>query len=275
IEQLSAIAAPNYGLITNVGKAHLEGFGGFEGVKKGKGELYSFLEQNGGTVFINRDNPHLMEMANKHNFKEAVYYGESGYISGELTENNPFLSIKWSDGEAVYLVKSHLTGIYNFENLLAGIAIGKKFGLSADEINQGIESYSPQNNRSQIIKTERNTIIGDFYNANPTSMLLAIENIAKLDADKKVLILGDMFELGDESLNEHRAVIEKALFFSFEKAIFLGKEFSKAKLLNDKAEFFDTPVDLISASKLSTFSDALILLKGSRGMKLEQLLEYL
>src|SRR5690606_14267229 len=125
IEQLSAIAAPNYGLITNVGKAHVEGFGGFEGVKKGKGELYSFLEQNGGRGLIDRDNPHLMEMANKHNFKGGVYYGESGYISGELTENNPFLSIQWSDGEAVYLVRSHLTGIYNFENVLAGIAIGK------------------------------------------------------------------------------------------------------------------------------------------------------
>ncbi len=271
---LSAIAAPDYGLITNVGKAHLEGFGGFEGVKKGKGELYTYLAQNGGTVFVNQDNPHLLEMAGQHTFKELINYGTSGYISGKLVENNPYLVIEWTDGQNVSRVKSQLTGIYNFENLLAAIAIGKKMGLSVKEINEGIENYLPKNNRSQIIKTSRNTIIGDFYNANPSSMTVAIDNIARLEADKKTLILGDMFELGEESLAEHQLIIQKALSYPFEKVIFIGEEFDKAKSSEEKAQHFKTTSDFILSLKLNPITENLILLKGSRGMRLEQLLEY-
>src|SRR5690606_8202836 len=160
-----------------------------------------FLEENKGIVFINEDNLHLKEMANNHIFREVVYYGmaNSGLISGKLLANNPYLEVEWSDKRDKYQVKTNLTGVYNFENILAAIAIGNKFGLNPDEINKGLSSYAPQNNRSQIIKTTSNTVIGDFYNANPSSMVVAIENIAKLEADAKTLILGDMFELGNES----------------------------------------------------------------------------
>lgn len=277
IEMLCQIAKPDFGLITNVGKAHLEGFGGFEGVKKGKGELYTFIEKNKGTVFINEDNPHLKEMANNHIFKEAVYYGmsDSGLISGKLLANDPYLKVEWSDKTDQYQVKTNLTGIYNFENILAAITIGVKFGLSAEEINTGINIYNPQNNRSQIIKTGSNTIIGDFYNANPSSMLVAIENIARLDAEAKTLILGDMFELGEESPLEHKLIIEKALSFSFDQVIFIGEEFYEFSKEHNNAQFFKTTSDFKSTFAEHTISQNLILLKGSRGMKLETLLENL
>jgi len=274
IEMLCQIAKPDFGLITNVGKAHLEGFGGFEGVKKGKGELYAFLEENQGTVFINEDNLHLKEMANNHIFKEVIYYGmsDSGLITGKLLANDPYLEIEWSNKAGIYQVKTNLTGIYNFENILAAITIGAKFGLSPDEINTGISTYHPQNNRSQIIKTTLNTVIGDFYNANPSSMLVAIENIAKLEADFKTLILGDMFELGEESPLEHKLIIEKALSFSFDKVIFIGEEFYKFNKEHN-AQFFKSTSDFKSTIKEHPIRQNLILLKGSRGMKLETLLE--
>jgi UDP-N-acetylmuramoyl-tripeptide--D-alanyl-D-alanine ligase len=274
IAMLSEIAKPDYGLITNVGKAHLEGFGGFEGVKKGKGELYTFLEKTGGTVFINDDNQHLKEMANNHTFKEVIYYGmsDSGLISGKLLANDPYLEVEWANHTAAYQVKTNLTGIYNFENILSAIAIGIKFGLNPDEINTGISTYQPQNNRSQIIKTNANTIIGDFYNANPSSMLVAIENIARLEANAKTLILGDMFELGEESPLEHKLIIEKALSFNFDQVIFIGEEFYKFNKEHE-AQFFKTPGELKSLFKTHSIQDHLILLKGSRGMKLETLLE--
>ena len=274
IALLSEIAKPDYGLITNVGKAHLEGFGGFEGVKKGKGELYIFLEKTNGTVFINNDNQHLKEMANNHTFKEVIYYGMSdgGLISGKLLANDPYLEVEWTDHSGNYYVKTNLTGIYNFENILAAIAIGLKFGLSAAEINTGISTYNPKNNRSQIIKTNTNTVIGDFYNANPSSMLVAIENIARLEADAKTLILGDMFELGEESPLEHKLIIEKALSFHFDQVIFIGEEFYKF-YKEHEAQFFKTTAEFNSVLKAQPIQDHLILLKGSRGMKLETLLE--
>lgn len=274
IAMLSEIAKPDYGLITNVGKAHLEGFGGFEGVKKGKGELYTFLDESKGIVFINDDNLHLKEMSNNHTFKEVIYYGSStsGSIEGKLLSNNPFLEIEWTNHTGTYVVKTQLTGIYNFENVLAAIAIGDKFGLNSDEINNGLSAYAPQNNRSQIIKTSRNTIIGDFYNANPSSMFVAIENIAKLEADKKTLILGDMFELGEESLTEHQLIIDKALSYPFDNVIFIGEAFFKAQKEEDAAFFKSTSEFKLTLQK-NPLSQNLILLKGSRGMKLESLLE--
>ncbi len=275
IELLCSIAAPDYGLITNVGKAHLEGFGGFEGVKKGKGELYDFLAKSGGTVFINQDNLYLMEMAQSRNFKQIIYYGTSAnaYVSGRLIANDPYLTVEWSEGSNKHIVKSQLTGIYNFENILAAIAIGKKFGLTVEQINQGIGSYQPNNNRSQIIKTAKNTVIGDFYNANPSSMAVAIENIAKLAADNKIVILGDMFELGEESEIEHKLLVEKAEESDFTKILFVGKEFFKNQ--NDNAVFLKSLEELKNYLQENPIHNALVLLKGSRGMKLEQVVEYL
>lgn len=276
IAELCNIANPNYGLITNVGKAHLEGFGGFEGVKKGKGELYSFLENHKGIVFINSDNQHLKEMIDDRIFKETIYYGKSNnnFISGQLIANNPFLEIEWKNHQEIFQVQSQLTGIYNFENMLAAIALGLKFGLNPDQINSGISSYQPQNNRSQIIKTNNNTIIGDFYNANPSSMQVAIENIAALDAEKKILILGDMFELGDESKQEHQLIIEKANTYHFDQVIFIGKAFYNVSAKN-KHLFYSQTSDFKNFLKDHPINNALILLKGSRGMHLETLLENL
>lgn len=276
IEMLCQICLPTHGLITNVGKAHLEGFGGFEGVKKGKGELYDYLESAGGITFINQDNEHLTQTASARDFKEIVFYGASknNYISGELIANNPFLEVKWCFQNEEHEVKSQLTGIYNFENILVAVAIGKHFGLSADEINQGIAGYAPQNSRSQIIKTEKNTVIGDYYNANPSSMVVAIENISKLNADKKVLILGDMFELGEEASLEHEMVLQKALSYHFDQVIFIGEEFFKLNELTD-AFFFKTTKEAVLELQKNPISNALVLLKGSRSMQLESLMSLL
>lgn len=276
IEMLSHFCMPTHGLITNVGKAHLEGFGGFEGVKKGKGELYDYLEISGGITFINQDNEHLTKMASSRKLKHIISYGASktNEIYGELLQNNPFLEVKWGFQNEDYQVKSQMTGIYNFENILVAVAIGKHFGLSTQEINKGIAEYAPQNSRSQIIKTEKNTVIGDYYNANPSSMLVAIENIAKLDANKKVLILGDMFELGDEASLEHKMVLEKALSYKFDKVVFIGEEFFKLNSFTN-AHFFKTTKEATINLQENPIINALVLLKGSRSMQLESLMSLL
>nr|WP_295672076.1 UDP-N-acetylmuramoyl-tripeptide--D-alanyl-D-alanine ligase [uncultured Mucilaginibacter sp.] len=285
IELLCSIAQPSHGLITNVGKAHLEGFGGFEGVKKGKGELYDYLKNSGGTVFINTDSFELIQMQLHRDIENVYNYGtrsDINYIYGKLTENGPFLSLKWNrkigtDGNKV---KTQLTGAYNLANILAAICIGVFFNLSDEEINKGVEGYQPKNNRSQITQTATNTLICDYYNANPSSMQVAIENIGKIKADRKVLILGDMFELGDEAAAEHTAIIQKALETPVDQRIFIGKEFAHAaKSIDhgpwtmDKNVFFDTAEDAITALKANPIKNSTILIKGSRGMALERLVE--
>ncbi len=276
IQMLCEICRPDFGLITNVGKAHLEGFGGFEGVKKGKGELYDFLEKHSGVVFINKDNSFLLEMAKNRSFKEVVFYGKnsSDEVSGELLDNDPHLKLWWTFKGENHEVSSQLTGIYNFENILAAIAVGLRFGLTSDEINKGINSYEPRNNRSQIIKTSFNTVIGDYYNANPSSMMAALENMTQLKAEKKVAILGDMFEVGEDSAREHENVVQKTLSFHFDELILIGEEFYK---MNERADatFYRTTAEAAEALKKKPIKDALVLLKGSRGMKLEGLVELL
>jgi UDP-N-acetylmuramoyl-tripeptide--D-alanyl-D-alanine ligase len=292
IELLCSIAQPSHGLITNVGKAHLEGFGGIEGVKKGKGELYDYLapqppkggvlELHGGTVFVNSDDTVLMEMANARGLKNVVYYGSNGsnnLISGHIVENAPLLTLQWTNnisGES-HTVKTQLTGAYNLNNILAAISIGTYFKLSTDEINSGIEGYQPQNNRSQIVQTATNTLICDYYNANPSSMFVAIENIGKIDAKRKVLILGDMFEMGQESPAEHAAVLQKALDTPVDERIFIGKDFlsqqSKAKSQNLNVTFYPTAEDAIFGLRTNPIKNSTILIKGSRGMALERLVE--
>jgi UDP-N-acetylmuramoyl-tripeptide--D-alanyl-D-alanine ligase len=292
IELLCSIAQPSHGLITNVGKAHLEGFGGIEGVKKGKGELYDYLapqppkggalELHGGTVFINSNDAVLMEMANARGLSNVIYYGSNGsnnLISGQIVENAPLLTLQWTNnisGEN-HTVKTQLTGAYNLSNILAGISIGTYFKLSADEINSGIEGYQPKNNRSQIVQTATNTLICDYYNANPSSMFVAIENIGKIDAKRKVLILGDMFEMGQESPAEHAAVIQKALDTPVDERIFIGKDFlsqqSKVKSQNLNVTFYPTAEDAIFGLRTNPIKNSTILIKGSRGMALERLVE--
>jgi len=280
IEFLCSIAQPTHGLITNVGKAHLEGFGGVEGVKKGKGELYDYLKATNGKVFVNTDSADLVKMQNDREL-ESFDYGinpKINYVFGHIVSNTPYLSINWgfySDKET-YMVTTQLTGAYNLPNILAAICLGCFFKLSADEINAGVEGYQPQNNRSQIKQTATNTLICDYYNANPSSMMVAIENIGKLSADRKVLILGDMFELGEESATEHEAVIRKALDTKVGERIFIGKEFlaQKWKFKGRKPTdftFHATVEDAIAGLKFHPIKNSTVLIKGSRGMALERL----
>lgn len=276
IEFLCSLAQPGYGLITNVGKAHLEGFGGVEGVKIAKGELYEYLAKTGGTVFINTDNPILVDMSRDRSVQNIVGYGKgaTNFVSGGLTEVSPFLTVDWQlkgqEDEAIFTAESNLPGTYNFENILAAICIGSFFKLSAAQINQGIKAYLPQNNRSQILKTENNTVICDYYNANPSSMIVALENIQAVLAEKKVLILGDMFELGVDSPAEHRMILEKAMETTAYRKIFIGEEFYKLK--DNASEFYRTTNDALQGLEKESPIESTILLKGSRGMKLESLL---
>lgn len=293
IALLCTISQPSHGLITNVGKAHLEGFGGVEGVKKGKGELYDYLAQGpvtgGGwpeaaVAFVNSDDKVLMEMRAARDLKEVVYYGKgeaNSLVSGEIIENAPYLTLRWTDRQsgAQHDVKTQLTGAYNLDNILAAICIGVYFKLTAGEINSGISGYQPKNNRSQITQTATNTLICDYYNANPSSMFVAIENLGKLAAKNKVLVLGDMFEMGDESEAEHRAVIKKALDTLVDERIFIGSEFFNAKESMNydpstiNSTFYPTVEDAIAGIKSKPLQHATVLIKGSRGMALERLVE--
>lgn len=278
IAMLSEIAQPTHGLITNVGRAHLEGFGGPEGVKIAKGELYDYLQATGGTIFINTDSPVLAEMKAARNLLGTIGYGtqpDGNLIWGKLTSNSPFVNLEWfaQDGSS-HTVNSNLTGAYNLDNILAAICIGTVFNLSAAEINAGITGYQPTNNRSQIRHTENNILICDYYNANPSSMAVAIDNISLMDAKTKVLILGDMFELGEDSPAEHEAIIQKAITAPVDARIFIGTAFF-AQRLGFSADFYETAEDAIKALKEQPVKNATVLIKGSRGMALERLVELL
>lgn len=282
IELLCTISQPSHGLITNVGKAHLEGFGGVEGVKKGKGELYDYLKASNGATFVNSDSADLMAMQNARSLKNVTFYGSidlDNLVSGQLIENSPYLTLQWSNNATgdTYEVKSQLTGAYNLDNILAAICIGVYFKLSAKEINAGIGGYQPKNNRSQITQTATNTLICDYYNANPSSMAVAIENLGKIEAKHKVLVLGDMFEMGEESAAEHEAIIKKAMETPVDERIFIGSEFAsqKSEVGSQKSGviFYNTAEDAIVGFKANPIRNATVLIKGSRGMALERLVE--
>jgi|EP01037_Dinobryon_pediforme_P010570 UDP-N-acetylmuramoyl-tripeptide--D-alanyl-D-alanine ligase len=282
IEMLCNIAQPTHGLITNVGKAHLEGFGGVEGVKKGKGELYDYLAASpGGVAFINSDNPVLAEMKAARSLNNVVYYGSGAghnLVTGRIIDNSPLLTIEWTATSSgrTYPVKTQLTGAYNLDNILTAICFGVYFNLSDEEINRGVETYQPKNNRSQIVTTESNTLICDYYNANPSSMFVAIGNIGKLTASKKVLILGDMFEMGTEAAAEHQAVVNKAMETPVDERIFIGNEFYNCSLRENYSGtnaplFYKTAEEAIAGLTDDPIKNATILIKGSRGMALERL----
>ena len=276
IELLCTIAQPTHGIITNVGMAHLDGFGGFEGVKKGKAELYAYLKETNGYTFINRDNAYLLEMSAQAGLSKLIYYGtENGNtIKGKLKSSDPFIEVEWTNHDVSTAVKTNLTGSYNFENILAAICIGDFFDMDPEEINSGLANYQPKNNRSQLTKTDSNTVICDFYNANPSSMMAALNNISVLSADQKTAILGDMFELGPESAIQHELVAKQATQSGLNKIIFIGSHFYAFK---DSFEgiFFETPAAAATYLGANRIENNLVLLKGSRGMKLESLLEYL
>lgn len=276
IELLCEIAQPTHGIITNVGMAHLDGFGGFEGVKKGKAELYHYIKENQGYTFINRNNDYLMEMALNAKLSKLIYYGtdNGNTIKGALKSSDPFIEVEWTNHDASSTVKTNLTGSYNFENILAAICIADFFDITPDEINNGLANYNPINNRSQLTETENNKVICDFYNANPSSMSAALANIAAITADKKTAILGDMFELGPESAAQHALIAKQASASGLDEIIFIGKCFFELKD-QIEGEFFETPLEAADYLAQKGISNNLVLLKGSRGMKLESLLQYL
>ncbi|MES2275292.1 MAG: UDP-N-acetylmuramoyl-tripeptide--D-alanyl-D-alanine ligase [Bacteroidota bacterium] len=274
IELLCSIAQPSHGLITNVGRAHLEGFGGVEGVKKGKGELYDYLQNANCVAFINSNDPVLMEMQSARTLNHKVFYGDTNgaLISGKLIANSPYLSLSWTNhtNHQTHQITSQLTGEYNLDNILVAICIGAYFKLSAGEINAGVEGYQPKNNRSQLMQTATNTLVCDYYNANPSSMAVAIDNMSKLQATHKVLILGDMFELGDDSPAEHLGVIQKAMHADVADRVFIGHAFYEQKGSN-KATFYRTADEAIVSITDHPIKNSTILIKGSRGMALERL----
>ena len=281
IKELVDIALPNYGLITNVGKAHLLGFGSFEGVKKTKGELYDYLRRTSDKVFINVDNPHLRQMAAERNLQsdpERPYslllpYGLD-YQGGVILfsdENHPFLRILCGG----VLINTNLVGSYNADNVMAAIAVGVHFGVSFEDAVKAIESYVPSNNRSQMTKTEHNTLIVDAYNANPTSMAAALENFSNVSADCRIAMLGDMLELGEDSAAEHEAVIASALSRNFCKVFFVGKEFAAVSVASDNAMFFQTSDELAEYLKSNPLKGATVLIKGSRGTRMEKVIPVL
>ena len=283
IKELVDIALPNYGLITNVGKAHLLGFGSFEGVMSTKGELYDYLRRTADKAFLNVDNPYLCKMANErnlHNDPERPYslvipYGLD-YQSGKILEadtENPFLRVN-VEGRTLC---TNLVGSYNADNVMAALCVGKEFGVELEEACKAIEAYVPSNNRSQMTRTERNTLIIDAYNANPTSMDAAIKNFSAVKADKKAMMLGDMLELGEDSIKEHVEVIKKALETDTDLICLVGKEFSQAaKVENcEKIHTFATSIDLAEWLENNNLNGHTVLIKGSRGTKMEKIVEKL
>ncbi|MES2651307.1 MAG: UDP-N-acetylmuramoyl-tripeptide--D-alanyl-D-alanine ligase [Bacteroidota bacterium] len=276
IEMLCEIAQPTHGLITNIGMAHLDGFGGFEGVKKGKAELYAYLKKTNGYAFVYRDNPYLIEMSSAANLNKIVFYGtaKENEISGELVDTDPLIELKWANATDTHIAKANLTGTYNFENILAAICVGNFFEVSPEAIGKGLADYFPVNNRSQLTKTAFNTVICDFYNANPSSMGAALTNLKALSGNHKTVIIGDMFELGSEAVEQHLQIAELSNRFNFDEQIFIGENFSaiKDKL---KGRFFKTREEASIYLIENPIKDSLVLLKGSRGMALEQLLPLL
>lgn len=268
IKELCAIAEPNFGIITNIGKAHLEGFINFEGVLKTKKELYDSIESRNGVLFFNTDDTVLSAILPEI---QTIGYGQKeGTIIGELKQLTPFVEFNYSiKNYTSPLLKTQIVGEYNFYNFLASIAIGNYFGIDSTKINEGIENYAPTNNRSQVKITDTNTLIIDCYNANPTSMLAAIQSFDKIDHPNKLMIIGDMRELGLESENEHQKIISLIEKLNL-KAILIGKEFSKT--LNSFPHFMTVEEFLSSKFKVEKH---LLLLKGSRGIQLEKTIETL
>lgn len=271
ITSLCQIAEPDFGLITNIGKAHLEGFGGLEGVFKGKTELYDFLATKGGKLFVNSRNSRLVEKA-KMKASEVLSYPDSGdYYSAQLLESQPNVKLKTSLGREI---TTHLSGTYNFENICAALCIGQYFGVNENDALDAVMSYSPENNRSQVISQGTNTIYLDAYNANPTSMSLSLQNFAAI-AGKKVAVLGDMFELGDAAEEEHRAIGKLSSGLNIDRVIFCGKLMKHAHGANTKSVYFEQKSELEAYLSANPIENSSVLIKGSRGMSLETLLKSL
>lgn len=271
IEFLCNIAQPDFGYITNFGKAHLEGFGGVEGVIIGKSEMYNYLAFKHHKAFVNLDDEiqnqkteNLDRITFSTNFEKANLYVKE-------VVSKPFVTVKYNE----IVINSNLIGIYNANNINAAITIGKYFGVSDVQIKEALESYFPDNNRSQILIKDSNEIILDAYNANPSSMKVALENFIQIEKSYKIVIIGDMFELGDESLKEHKAIVEQLKDTSDLDCYFIGNDFFTNKIEKSNFKFFRTFEDFSEYLKNNVFENKTILIKGSRGMALERTLEFL
>lgn len=278
IAQLCDITEPDFGLITNIGKAHLEGFGGIEGVKKGKSELYKFLKSRNAKAFINGDDEVLYELAFEN---DKITYGcKKLYdVIGKDCTSSETVSFKYTtrygnkDWQKQSMINTRIVGGYNFINCLAAVCVGTYFKVEEDLIKAALENYLPNMNRSQLLKTERNTIILDAYNANPNSMKVAVENFAHFNADKKLLLLGDMFELGEYSQEEHQKLVNLLKESKFENVVLVGDAFYK--IAEPDYKKFKTTAECLDYLKKLNVTGNVVLIKGSRGMKMELLQEAL
>ncbi|EKU90548.1 UDP-N-acetylmuramoyl-tripeptide--D-alanyl-D-alanine ligase [Bacteroides oleiciplenus] len=274
IKELVDIAEPNYGIITNVGKAHLEGFGSFEGVIKTKGELYDYLRERGNSiVFIHHDNAYLKEIAGGLNL---ISYGSGDelYVNGHVTGNSPYLTFEWKagkDGDR-HEVQTQLIGEYNFPNALAAVTIGRFFDVEPEKTDLALAEYTPQNNRSQLKQTADNTLIIDAYNANPTSMQASISNFHNMKVENKMLILGDMRELGKEGPEEHQKIANFLTECGFEDVMLVGDQFAAAK---HHFPIYPDAQAVIEVLQKNKPHEKTILIKGSNGIKLNTVIDYL
>ena len=281
IDALCNIAQPTCGLITNLGKAHLEGFGSFENIIITKTELYRHIIRKNGLIFVNKDNALLMNHLRDH--REVLSYGSipDADVTGSIKASQPFLEISFREdrkndiGKNEYLIKSKLVGVYNFENIMAAVAVGLHFGVNRNDIISSIESYEPVNSRSQFKDTGKNRIIWDTYNANPTSMSMALENFSQTEGSKKVVILGDMLEMGDFAGQEHQAIVNQLEKMHLELIILVGTEFSKCKTESENIKTFETTTEASAWFENNEIKESTVLVKGSRGIRLENLEKYL
>ena len=280
IDQLCNIAQPTCGLITNIGKAHIEGFGSFENIINAKSELYNFLIRNDGLIFVNKDNKILTDQIK--NYDKLYTYGsrENFDCSGSIISSQPYLELKIDIPEIEStneqtIISTNLVGAYNFENVLAAVAIGRYFDVPFAYIKKAIEQYKPMNRRSQFIQTTKNKVIWDAYNANPTSMSLALENFSSNPEKPKVAILGDMLELGETANQEHQALVEVVKRMKLDRVILIGKEFSACHVDENNFFIFTNTEEAADWFKANKIKDSTILVKGSRGIQLEKLERFL
>ena len=271
IAQLSAISKPTHGLITNIGKAHIGLFGGIEGIIRGKSELYDHLIKTQGTIFVNQNQEILMNMT-KRMTSPVLYPNDGGFYQCSILSADPYVKIKTEEGEEL---TTKLIGAYNFDNIATALCIGKYFKVPAHKANQAVANYTPENNRSQIIQKNSNSIILDAYNANPSSMEKALENLSRMEAAKKIAIVGDMFELGDETKTEHARVGKLLFELEIQEAFFCGNFMEAAYNTFGSGHYMKTKDELIAHLKENKFTDATILIKASRGMALEDLVNYI
>ena len=269
IEDYCQYTLPTHGIITNCGKAHLEGFGGEEGVRKGKGELFDWLRANNGTAFIMNDYDYLVEMSKA--ITNITTYGTlDADIVGVADSSKEMLEVSMQKGTGIQHIKTNLVGAYNLPNVLLAVTVGKYFDVADDKIKTALESYVPSNSRSQLIEKDGNKIILDTYNANPTSMKAAIENIAKMPGENKILLLGGMMELGEESIAEHKAIIDLISIYQWKNVVLVGGDFDKIK---HPFIYFEKSDEAREWLKQQPLHNTILLVKGSRSMQMERVLE--